>query len=113
MNARRDCESCMHFRRTRPEPFSASDLRNPEVMEEASKWKEHLTRREQKEIDAYRRGGTSCTFSYEPWFYAWCAHYSSPVPETVDPRAPRAGVYVLAKAINPQGECPAFEARQR
>jgi hypothetical protein len=107
MTSRHNCVSCRHYRRTRPEPFSASDLRNPEVMEEVGEWKKHLARRQQKERTEVARGGA--TFTFEPWFYAWCGHYSSPPPESAAPRALQAGLYILADSVNADGDCAAFE----
>jgi hypothetical protein len=111
MTQRRECRYCKHYRLTRPEPFSASDLRNPEVAGEmSSRWKDHLNRIEQKELDAYDRGGDYPIFDFEPWFFSWCAHYSSPAPELSDPRDRQDALYLLTEVINTANDCPAFEA---
>ena len=109
MTTRRDCESCQHYRVTRPEPFSASDLRNPEVIDELNKWNEHLNRREQKEADQVDRW--DMMFTYEPWYHAWCGHHSAPAPEVVDPRDQRDGIYLLTDVINEDGDCADFVAQ--
>jgi hypothetical protein len=110
MPATNDCRSCVHYRATRPEPFSAADLRRPEVAEESEKWREHLVHREHKETERVDRGDIS--LDYEPWFYAWCGHYSSPAEDAVDPRDQEEGVYLLAEAVNTDGDCPAFEPKR-
>lgn len=109
MATRVDCESCRHYRATRPEPFSASDLRNPEVIEELTKWREHLNRREQKEAAQVDRG--EHTFTHEPWFFAWCARHSEPAAEVLSPRDQRHGRYLLADVVNENGDCADFVAR--
>ena len=106
VSAKADCRSCEHFRLTLPEPFSETDLRIPEVVEERMKWLESMNRREQKERDQVRRGHT--TFSYEPWFFAWCAHHSVPAPEVVRPEDARRGDYRLTRVVNPNGDCGDF-----
>jgi len=104
MTPTRSCESCRHYRFTQPEPFSPSDLSNPEVTDEQGKWIEFLARREQKEADQVERD--DFTFTYEPWFYVWCARHSTPAPDVIDPRDQREGVYQLADVINEDGHCP-------
>jgi hypothetical protein len=105
------CEACKHVRITQPRPFSGAALGDPQTMREEEEWNQHLQKRQQLEVEYYNRTKNARvrTFHYEPWFYAWCAHFST-VEDARTQLGTKVAAYELCDRRNPNLDCLAYEA---
>jgi hypothetical protein len=105
----RSCASCRHLRhRARPRHFDGGQFARNAILEADLKWQERWQKIGQSEQIRFNAG---LPFTYEPYTYAWCRHFTDLRTAelgdaAVDPVTGRAvTVYVLCYEINTDGRC--------
>lgn len=109
MTDKKYCKDCQHVRiPTPPEPFSVSDGANPAVGKPINEWKKQRDERVRREYDMY------CShkrFTFKPWFYAWCDHFSKLGEKPRTPMGNEIEIYELIDWHNTNHDCAAFKSR--